>query len=51
MVREFFPALSKTGSVFRRCEMVRVNGDELGVRFLTRDQKKKQMRPMRGAPA
>lgn len=53
-LKEFFLALSKTGSVFRRCEMVRVNGDELGVRFLQREKnekKKSQMRPVKGPTA
>ena len=50
-LKEFFLALSKSGSVFRRCEMVRVNGDELGVRFLERDKKKVSARPLRGPPA
>lgn len=51
-LKEFFLALSKTGSVFRRCEMVRVNGEELGVRFLEPEKKKKvAMRARRGPPA
>lgn len=50
-LKEFFLALSKSGSVFRRCEMVRVNGEELGVRFLAPDRKKSPARPMRGGPA
>jgi hypothetical protein len=49
-LKEFFLALSKSGSVFRRCEMIRVNGEELGVRFLERDQKKKvPSRPQQGS--
>ena len=50
-LQEFFLALSKSGSVFRRCEMVRDNGEELGVRFLAREKKKPPARPPRGAPA
>ncbi|MDQ8731650.1 PilZ domain-containing protein [Bradyrhizobium sp. LHD-71] len=33
-IKEFFLALSTMGRVWRRCELVRVNGDELGVKFL-----------------
>jgi len=33
-LKEFFLLLSSTGKVYRRCELVRVNGDELGVLFL-----------------
>ena len=33
-LKEFFLLLSSTGLVYRRCEMARVNGDEIGVRFL-----------------
>lgn len=33
-LKEFFLLLSKQGSVYRRCELVRVNGDEIGVQFL-----------------
>lgn len=34
-IREFFLAISPTGGVYRRCELVRLNGNEIGVRFLT----------------
>jgi hypothetical protein len=33
-LKEFFLLLTPTGLAFRRCELVRVNGDEIGVRFL-----------------
>jgi hypothetical protein len=33
-LKEFFLLLTSTGLAFRRCELVRVNGDEIGVRFL-----------------
>jgi PilZ domain len=33
-LREFFLALSSTGAVYRRCQLVRVSGEEIGVRFL-----------------
>ncbi len=38
-LKEFFLLLSSTGLAYRRCEVVRINGDEIGVRFL--DEKKK----------
>jgi hypothetical protein len=37
-LREFFLLLTPTGLAFRRCELVRVNGEELGVRFLKKTQ-------------
>ncbi len=33
-LQQFFLLLVPSGRSFRRCELVRVNGDELGVRFL-----------------
>jgi hypothetical protein len=33
-LKEFFLALSTTGVAYRRCELVWLNGDQLGVRFL-----------------
>lgn len=33
-IKEFFLLLSSTGLAFRRCELVRVNGDEVGVKFV-----------------
>ena len=38
--KEFFLLLSSTGLVFRRCELVRVDGAEVGVRFITEKKKK-----------
>lgn len=32
---EFFLILSSMGLAFRRCELVRVDGSEVGVRFIT----------------
>ena len=37
-LREFFLLLSSTGLAFRRCKMVRVDGDQIGVEFLARDE-------------
>ena len=33
-LKEFFLILSTTGSAYRRCELVWLNGQQLGVRFL-----------------
>jgi hypothetical protein len=33
-LREFFLLLTPNGPTFRRCELIRVNGDEIGIRFL-----------------
>src|ERR1700754_5215242 len=38
---EFFLILSSTGLAFRRCELVRIDGSEVGVRFVLPDKKKK----------
>jgi hypothetical protein len=43
-LREFFLLLSSTGLAFRRCRMVRVAGDQIGVEFLARDKKKKSLK-------
>src|ERR1700746_1380813 len=39
--REFFLLLSSTGLAFRRCELVWVDGTQVGVKFTTADKKKK----------
>jgi|SRR5665213_77248 len=33
-LKEFFMLLSSTGLAFRRCSLVRVKGDEIGVKFV-----------------
>ena len=38
---EFLLVLSSTGMAFRRCELVWVNGPQVGVRFVTEKTKKK----------
>ena len=38
---EFFLLLSSTGLAFRRCQLVRVDGTTVGVRFVTESKKKK----------
>jgi hypothetical protein len=39
-LKEFFLLLSSTGLAYRRCELVRVNGTEMDVQFLTEKGKK-----------
>src|SRR6476659_8775834 len=41
---EFFLILSSTGLAFRRCELVRVDGSEVGVRFVA--ERKTRGRPI-----
>src|SRR6202171_3493270 len=36
-LKEFFLLLSSTGLAYRRCRLVRVAGDQIGVAFLTQD--------------
>jgi hypothetical protein len=40
-LKEFFLLLSATGLAYRRCELAWVNGDQLGVRFLTHAETQK----------
>jgi hypothetical protein len=39
--REFFLLLSSTGLAFRRCELVWVDGTQVGVKFTSPEKKKK----------
>ena len=39
--KEFFLVLSSTGLAFRRCEMVRVDGSQIGGRYIENDKGKK----------
>ena len=41
-LKEFFLLLSSTGLAYRRCQLVRVSGDEIGVKFLARDKAEKK---------
>ena len=42
-LKEFFLLLSSTGLAYRRCQLVRVDGDSLGtIEFLARDTLKKE---------
>ena len=38
-LKEFFLLLSSTGLAFRRCQMLRVAGDQVDVEFLIQDKK------------
>ncbi len=44
-LKEFFLVLSSTGLAYRRCRLIWVNGDQIGVSFLRRGQ------PNRPGPA
>ena len=41
-LKEFFLLLSSSGLAYRRCELAWVNGDQIGVRFLTMGGKRKK---------
>jgi hypothetical protein len=41
-LKEFFLLLSSTGLAYRRCELVRVNGTEMDIQFLTAKANKKK---------
>jgi hypothetical protein len=48
-LKEFFLLLSSTGLAFRRCRLIRVDGDQIGVEFLERDRARKK--PAKRQPA
>ena len=41
-LKEFFLLLSSIGLAYRRCELAWVNGDQIGAKFITRPEMKKQ---------
>jgi hypothetical protein len=43
--KEFFLVLSSTGLAFRRCEMIWVDGSQIGVKFIENNKGKKQSHP------
>jgi hypothetical protein len=47
-LKEFFLLLSSTGLAYRRCELVWVNGNQIGVNFIKPSEKKKSAK--RSAP-
>jgi hypothetical protein len=44
-LKEFFLLLSSTGLAYRRCQLARVNGEELEVLFLRKNSKKRAKDP------
>jgi hypothetical protein len=44
-LKEFFLLLSSTGLAYRRCELDRINGDQMSVSFLSRRRKQKNPEP------
>lgn len=50
MLKEFFLLLSSTGLAYRRCALAWVNGDVLGVRFLSsKDEPDKKKAPAKAS--
>ena len=49
-LKEFFLLLSSTGMAYRRCRLVRVDGDQIGVEFLPRDTFTKKGTKRMGSP-
>jgi len=49
-LKEFFLLLSSTGLAYRRCRLVRVAGDQIGVEFLARDTYTKKKVARSGPP-
>src|SRR3982074_2105823 len=47
-LKEFFLLLSSTGLAYRRCSMVRIAGDQIGVQFNDKETAKKK--PQTGPP-
>ncbi len=48
-LREFFLLLSSTGLAYRRCRMVRLHGDQIGVEFLKVTTAKSRKQQARGS--
>ena len=46
-LKEFFLLLSSTGLAYRRCKLVRVAGEEIGVEFLARESKSNKKRVLK----
>jgi PilZ domain len=51
ILKEFFLLLSSSGLAYRRCELVWVNGDQIGVNFLTVGGGRKKLRGKKAAEA
>jgi len=39
--KEFFLVLSSTGLAFRKCELIWIDGTQVGVRFIAKDSRKR----------
>jgi hypothetical protein len=50
-LKEFFLLLSSTGLAYRRCSLVRLDGDQIGVGFLARDKNIKKKVAAKPRPA
>jgi hypothetical protein len=50
-LKEFFLLLSSTGLAYRRCSLVRLDGDQIGVGFLARDKNLKKKVSAKPRPA
>lgn len=52
-LKEFFLMLSSTALAYRRCQLIRVNGDQVGVCFIkpTAGKKRSVLSPPRPQPA
>jgi hypothetical protein len=50
-LKEFFLLLSSTGLAYRRCRMVRLAGDQIGVEFLTPNKNVKKKKSLIRQPA
>src|ERR1700729_3890970 len=50
-LKEFFLILSSTGLAYRRCRMVRLAGDQIGVEFLTPNKNVKKKKSLIRQPA
>ena len=42
-LRDFFLLLSATGLAYRRCRLIRVTGDQLGIEFLASNRSKRRL--------
>ena len=49
-LREFFLLLSSTGLAYRRCRMVSLAGDQIGVQFVKSDRQSKKNGSLRRRP-
>jgi PilZ domain len=50
-LKEFFLLLSSTGLAYRRCSLIRLDGDQIGVGFLARDKNIRKKASAKPRPA